>query len=191
MTLNSTNPVTPAIKVDLGSTLEDSCSQAGTEFVTRFANNTQGLIDGTWSFLGCPATTSPVAASGTSYARFPVATTYTNLVKVNGTIKLSDFGYFDCKVPAYLSFESGAQYWIARDGGIVPAATWNTNSTLSLTGIKTGGLLLPSLPARPIWAILSLIAPPFPWPVLPYHCPTIYSSRATCRCSIPITTTWD
>jgi hypothetical protein len=140
MTLFSTNPAAPGIKVDLGSTLEDSCSTPATEFVTRFANNSQGTIDGTWTFLGTPPVPGPPAlGAGNAYPRFPVVTTYTNLVKVTGTIKLGNDGYFDCKVPAYLSFESGSQFWIARDGGIVPAATWNTNSTLLLTGIKTGG----------------------------------------------------
>lgn len=135
ITVFSTNPAAPGLQVDLGSTLEDSCSTAGTEFITRFANHSQGLINGTWSFFG--VTGSP---AGIAYARFPVTTTYTNLVKVNGTIKLAnDFTYFDCSVPAYMSFENGSQYWVARSGGIVPRATWHANSTILVTGTVFAG----------------------------------------------------
>lgn len=141
ITLFSTSTAAPALQVDLGSTLEDSCSTAGTEFITRFANNSQGLINGTWSFFGVTGIPGPTpVASGVAYAQFPVTTSFTNLVKVNGTIKLAnDFSYFDCTVPGYLSFETGSQYWIARTGGIVPRATWNANSTLLVTGVTTGG----------------------------------------------------
>ncbi|AXY76150.1 T9SS C-terminal target domain-containing protein [Paraflavitalea soli] len=141
ITLFSTSVAAPALQVDLGSTLEDSCSTAGTEFITRFANNSQGLINGTWSFFGVPAVTTPTPlAAGIAYARFPVTTTYTNLVRVNGTIKLAnDFTYFDCNVPAYMYFENGSQYWVARSGGIVPRATWHANSTILVTGTVFAG----------------------------------------------------
>jgi len=141
ITLFSTNTAAPALQIDLGSTLEDSCSAAGTEFITRFANNSQGLVNGTWSFSGVPAvsTPSPLPA-GIAYARFPVATTNTNLVRVNGTIKLAnDNSYFDCSVPAYMYFENGSKYWVARSGGIVPRATWHANSTILVTGTVFAG----------------------------------------------------
>lgn len=141
ITLLSTNAAAPALQVDLGSTLEDSCSTAGTEFITRFANDAQGLINGTWSFFGVTGTSGPPALpAGIAYAQFPSTTTYANFVRVNGTIKqANDFSFFDCSVPAYLYFDNGSKYWVARNGGTVPRATWHANSTLSVTGIKTGG----------------------------------------------------
>lgn len=144
ITLSSSNVAAPALQVDLGSTLEDSCSAAGTEFVTRFANNAQGLINGTWSFFGVPNVTTPVPlTAGIAYAQFPSATTFTNLVRVNGTIKLSnDHTHFDCSVPAYMYFENGSKYWVARSAGIVPRATWHANSTILVTGIVFAGPLV-------------------------------------------------
>jgi len=134
LALNSTNGAAPALRIDAGSTLEDSASTAGVDFLTRFGNDAKGVVDGTWSFFGVTG-----APSGVAYAQMP-ATGFTNLLTVNGTIKLANnFSAFLCGVPAYIKFESGSRYWVARNGGNIPSATWDADATLSLTGITTAG----------------------------------------------------
>jgi hypothetical protein len=132
MTLSSTSTVAPALKIDAGSTLEDSASTALADFVVSFGNGAQGLVNGTWSFMG--------VAGGTPYASFPGTAGLGNRVDVNGTIKLAnDFTFFDCSVPDYLYFNNGSVYQIDRTGGNSPRATWTSSATLLLTGIKASG----------------------------------------------------
>ncbi|MDF2193101.1 T9SS type A sorting domain-containing protein [Paraflavitalea sp. CAU 1676] len=133
MTLNSSSIAAPALKIDVGSTLEDSASTANTTFSTTFANNAQALVDGTWSFFG--VTGAPFA--GTAVGQMP-GTGFSNLLTVNGTIKLAnDFSGFLCSVPAYLKFESGSRFWVARNAGNIPVATWDADAAISITGITT------------------------------------------------------
>ena len=139
ITLSSTSTIAPALKIDAGSTLEDSASTASTDFITLFASGAQGLVNGTWSFMG--------VAGGTPYAQFPATAGLGNRVDVNGTIKLAnDFTYFDCSVPDYLYFNNGSVYQIDRNAGNSPRATWASNATLLITGIKNFGPTL-GLPA--------------------------------------------
>lgn len=127
MILNSTNVAAPALRIDVGSTLEDSASTAGSNFTTVFANNAQGLVDGTWSFFGVTGTLAS--------AQLPVAG-FTNLITVNGTIKLANNSTnFTCNVPAYIKFEDGSRFWVDRNGGSIPCATWDPGATLLITGI--------------------------------------------------------
>lgn len=136
ITLNSTSTVTPALLINAGSTLEDSCGATGQTFIVRFGNGAQGKVDGTWSFMGAPG-----PPAGSAYAELPGTTGLGNLLVVNGTIKLANNGsFFQSTVPEYINFNSGSTYWIARNGGSVPSATWDINSTLSITGLQTGGL---------------------------------------------------
>lgn len=139
ITLSSTSTIAPALKIDAGSTLEDSASTATADFITLFGSGAQGLVNGNWSFMG--------VAGGIPYASFPSATGLGNRVDVNGTIKLAnDFTFFDCSVPDYLYFNNGSVYQIDRNAGNSPRATWATNATLLITGIRNFGPTL-GLPA--------------------------------------------
>ncbi|MCC5946781.1 MAG: DUF285 domain-containing protein, partial [Bernardetiaceae bacterium] len=60
----------------------------------------------------------------------PAATT------INGTINRETTGTF----PNGLTFADGATYIHARDGGVIPTAIWEANSTVSITGITNTAL---------------------------------------------------
>lgn len=136
ITLNSTDVLAPALLINTGSTLEDSCSGTFQSFIVNFGSGAQGRVDGTWSFMGVAG-----PPAGVAYGELPAAIGLGNLLEVNGTIKLANSGaHFQCTVPEYIKFNSGSAYWIARNGGSVPSATWDINSTLSITGLQSSGL---------------------------------------------------
>lgn len=143
ITLNSTDALAPALLINTGSTLEDSCGGTFQSFIVNFGSGAQGRVDGTWSFMGVAG-----PPAGVAYGELPAATGLGNLLEVNGTIKLANNGsFFQSTVPDYINFNSGSTYWIARNGGSVPSATWDINSTLSITGLQTAGLGTFGLPA--------------------------------------------
>lgn len=131
------NTTGPALNIASAATLEDSAA-AGFDFGIRFANDAKGLVDGTWSFHG---TTTP--AVGGAYTILPTGTTFTNLLTINGTVKLFNESIFQSSVPAYVLFTNTSTFEIARDGGSIPRATWDAASTLLLTGTVNVG---------PVWS---------------------------------------
>lgn len=136
ITLNSTAPATPALFIDAGSTLEDSCGGNGQAFIVNFGNGAVGTISGTWSFAG--TSTFP---QGISYTELPATTGLGNLLTVNGTIKLSNnAAHIQCTVPAYMNFTNGSTFWHNRNAGVIPSATWDPNSLIMITGLQTNGI---------------------------------------------------
>lgn len=127
------NTTGPALNIGASATLEDSAS-AGFDFGIRFANNAQGLVDGNWSFYG---TTTP--SVGGAYTILPSGTTFSNLLTINGTVKLGNESIFQSSVPAYVQFSNTATLELARNGGTIPRVTWDAASTLLLTGTVDAG----------------------------------------------------
>lgn len=134
ITLNSNNTGAPALKIDAGSRLEDSCG-ANVPFIMEFANGAKGLIDGTWYFCG----NSSVTGSNGATFRLPNVSGAGNRIDINGTIQfknntltpLPSFG------AQYLFFNSGSEFWLDRNGGSSPRATWHSAANIRVTGVTT------------------------------------------------------
>ena len=139
ITLNSTSLITPGLRIDAGSRLEDSCATNGIFFTTTFAPGAKGLINGTWYFVGGPG-----VANGCTF-QIPAASALGNRIDVNGTIQFKD-GTLSPNPPnsghEYLFFNSGSVFWIDRNGGNSPRATWHANATILVTGAVSA---LPSI----------------------------------------------
>jgi hypothetical protein len=140
ITLNSTSTGNPAVLVNAGSTLEDSCGGLGQAFIVNYGNGAIGRVNGTWSFMG--------TTGAASYTSLPATTGLGNLLTVNGTIKMANNGaHIECSVPEYLSFASGSTFWHNRNAGVIPRATWSNNSLITITGLTANGIGNFGLPA--------------------------------------------
>lgn len=127
-----------AFRIEAGSTLESRC-EADVAFSITFANNTRGVVAGTWDFTGTGAVSLPEGAT----FNLPGTTGFTNRLDINngGTIRFGN----NTRTPqpgagpgsAYLFFNSGSTYHLNANGGGSPQATWNANSTIRLTGMTT------------------------------------------------------
>lgn len=62
------------------------------------------------------------------------ATLTATVASVNGVVKVESSGVFTGTV---LAFNSGSIYEHARNGGAIPVATWDSNSTCFITGLTT------------------------------------------------------
>jgi hypothetical protein len=132
----STNTGNPALLVNAGSTLEDSCGGNGQAFIVNYGNGAIGRVNGTWSFMGITG-----LPAGASYTELPATTGLGNLLTVNGTIKMANNGaHIQCSVPEYLSFANGSTFWHNRNAGVIPRATWGTNSLITITGLTANGI---------------------------------------------------
>ncbi len=131
--LFSTSLVSPALRINSGARLEDSCD-VNIPFTVAFANDSKGLVDGTWYFAG---RSTVVGANGATFT-VPAVASLANRVDVNGTIQFRNNTL--CPNPLavaenYLFFNSGSTYWLDRNGGNTPRAVWHTNSTIRITGV--------------------------------------------------------
>lgn len=132
ITLSGTSAVTPALKINATSRLEDSCD-ANIPFTVAFASDSKGVIDGTWYFTG----KSGVSGANGSTFTLPGTTGLSNRVDVNGTIQLRNGSLSPNPTTGqdYLFFNSGSTYWLDRNGGNVPKGTFSTTSTVKMTGV--------------------------------------------------------
>lgn len=132
--LFSTSLVSPALRINSGSRLEDSCD-TNIPFVISFNSDAKGLIDGTWYFAG---RSTVLGANGATFS-LPGLTGLTNRLDVNGTIQFRNNTL--CPNPStgqdYIFFNSGSTYWLDRNGGNSPRATWNAASTIRVTGVTS------------------------------------------------------
>ena len=139
ITVNSTSLVAPGLRIDAGSVLIDSTATNGILFTTTFASGAKGLINGKWYFAGGPG-----VANGTTF-QVPATSGLGNRIDVNGTIQFRD-GTLSPQAGntghEYIFFNSGSTFWLDRNGGNSPRATWNSNSTILVTGSTT---TLPSI----------------------------------------------
>lgn len=131
--LLSTSLASPALRINSTGRLEDSCD-VNIPFVVAFGSDAKGLVDGTWYFAGRSTVTG---ANGATFT-VPALPALTNRVDVNGTIQFRNNTL--CPNPAinaegYVIFNSGSTFWLDRNGGNSPRATWNTNSTILITGV--------------------------------------------------------
>lgn len=137
MTLASTSALDQALSIDAGSTLLDS-TNGDYEFVTIFANDAKGTINGSWIFK----TDSPNGLYAGPYFMIPGGAGLTNRLDVNGTIE--DYFNAGVGVPAsgvnYLFMNAGSTYHVAGNYGVVPYATWDLNSQILITGRTTTGM---------------------------------------------------
>ena len=83
MTLLSTSLVTPGLRIDAGSRLEDSVATNGITFTTTFGSGAKGLVNGTWYFAGHSSVTSGFGAT----ISVPAVSGLGNRLDVNGTIQ--------------------------------------------------------------------------------------------------------
>lgn len=129
--LFSTSAANPALKIETGARLEDSCDVA-VPFTVSFSSNALGVVDGTWYFAG----RSTVAAPNGATFSLPSLTGLSNRLDVNGTIQFRNFTQTPnpSQGEAYLFFNSGSTFWLDRNGGNSPRASWDANSTIRITG---------------------------------------------------------
>ena len=132
--LFSTSLASPALRINSGSRLEDSCD-TNIPFTLSFSNNAKGLIDGTWYFAG---RNTVVGANGATFS-LPGLTGLSNRIDVNGTIQVRNNTLSPNPLTGqdYLFFNSGSTYWLDRNGGNSPRATWSTTSTILITGVTS------------------------------------------------------
>lgn len=129
--LFSTSAANPALKIETGARLEDSCD-VGVPFTVSFSSNALGVVDGTWYFAGRSTVLAP---NGATFS-LPSLTGLSNRLDVNGTIQFRN----NTQTPnpsqgeAYLFFNSGSTFWLDRNGGNSPRASWNANATIKVTG---------------------------------------------------------
>ncbi|NML21004.1 hypothetical protein HHL16_08980 [Pseudoflavitalea sp. G-6-1-2] len=122
------------LKIDAGSRLEDSTS-ADVSFKFNFADNSRGLVNGTWYFGGHSSVTG---TNGPTYS-LPVANTFTNRLDVNGTVIVSQkcFPFTGSSGSTYIYFNDNSEYRHAMNGVGLVRAKWAVNSTIRITGITT------------------------------------------------------
>lgn len=129
LTLNGLSNIDRALQVDAGSYLLDSTT-GDFDFNTIFANNTYGIVDGTWAF-NCPA--NPTNSG--PYFSMPVTTGLDNQLDVNGKIYVGNAG-----TPAitlghvYIDFNAGSEYHLDGNKGIVPNAGYTATSNIRISG---------------------------------------------------------
>lgn len=131
--LLSTSLVSPALRINSTGRLEDSCD-VNIPFVVSFGTDAKGLVDGTWYFAGRNTVTG---ANGATVS-IPSLAGQTTRIDVNGTMQFRNNTLCPNPGPAaesYLVFNSGSTFWLDRNGGNSPRATWNTNSTILVTGV--------------------------------------------------------
>ncbi len=124
ITLISTSLVTPGLRIDAGSRLVDSTATNGIHFTTTFAPGAKGLVNGTWYFAGGPG-----VANGCTFRDSGGVGGLGNRIDVNGTIQFRDGtfspqrGEFGTRI---FFFNSGSVFWLDRNGGNSPRATWHS-----------------------------------------------------------------
>lgn len=129
LTLNGLSSTERALQIDLGSYLLDSTT-GDFEFNTIFANNTYGLVNGTWAF-NCPNT---VGGLGPHFD-VPSVSGLNNKIDINGKMYVGNSG-----IPAYtfgnlyIFFNAGSEYHLDGNRGIVPSASYTATSNIRITG---------------------------------------------------------
>lgn len=123
-----------ALRIDGGSRLE-SINAPNAGFISTFANNAKGLVNGTWYFGATGAGTG-----GSAYS-LPAATGQGNRLDVNGTmiLGLGSVPHTLASAAGYCFFNGGSECRVERDGGGTPVATWASTSTINIVG-NTGTL---------------------------------------------------
>ncbi len=169
--LFSTLLASPALKINTGSRLEDSCD-TNIPFTIAFNNNAKGLVDGTWYFAG---RNTVIGSNGATFT-VPGITALTNRVDVNGTIQFRNNTV--CPNPItgqdYLFFNSGSTFWLDRNQGNSPRATWDANSTILITGVTT---LCPSINVGTVKEIGNLV----------FNCPGVSVANIGWSIGFPLT----
>lgn len=132
--LLGTSSVNPALRINAGARLEDSCD-TNIPFTMAFGINSKGLVDGTWYFAG---RSTVLGANGATFT-LPGATGLSNRVDVNGTVQFRNntLSPNPSNGQAYLFFNAGSIFWLDRNGGNSPRATWATTSTINVTGVTS------------------------------------------------------
>jgi hypothetical protein len=136
ITVQSGTAGTEGLRIETGATLE-SRAGANVPFSLTFADNSRGMINGTWDFTGDATAVLPNGAT----FNLPAATGLANQVDVNGTIIFRNNTRTPLPGPGpgseYLFFRSGSTYQLDRNGGGTPQANWDANSTILVTGVTT------------------------------------------------------
>jgi len=137
ITLRSTSAVNLALRINSGCRLEDSID-ADVSFSIALSDNSKGVVDGTWYFAGRSSLPGLTGSNGAQYFLPSVGTTR---LDVNGTIhhRPNSLPLNSTSTQDYLFFNAGSTFWLDMNGGISPYATWNTTSTILLTGIVNIG----------------------------------------------------
>ncbi|MEO8583030.1 MAG: hypothetical protein ABI415_04485 [Flavitalea sp.] len=137
--VNGTVPATSGLIIDALSRLEDS-TESNTFFNVTFASNSQGAINGQWYLTGFDGD-SP------SYFTMPLLDLETTAVNINSNASITVTG--NASMPnnndfarSYLHFNSGSFLYLTGNGTFVPKATYNANSTVSITGIEDVGIAM-------------------------------------------------
>lgn len=130
--LFSSSLASPALRINTGSRLEDSCD-TNIPFTVFLAPDSKGLVDGTWYFAG---RNTVVGSNGATFT-LPATTGLSNRLDVNGIIQFRNNTLSPNPLTGqdYLFFNSGSTFWLDRNGGNSPRATWSTTSTILVTGV--------------------------------------------------------
>lgn len=134
LTLNGLSETDRALQIDLGSYLLDSTT-GDFEFNTIFANNTYGLVNGTWAF-NCPAT---VTGLGPHFS-IPAVSGLDNEIDINGKMYIGNAGTAPYTFGhLYIKFNGGSEFHLDGNNSIVPSATYTATSDIRITGRTTTG----------------------------------------------------
>lgn len=144
LTLHSTSTGSPALNIGLGSTLIDSSTVTSTLFSVTFAAGAQGLVNGTWYFTGAAGATPP--QDGQTTFTLPATAGQGNRIDINGVMRFENHTLTPNPAAGvgiqYLFFNSGSTYWLNRNGGNSPRATYDPNSTIQFTGITNSAPII-------------------------------------------------
>ncbi len=136
LTLNSLSETERALQIDAGSYLLDSTT-GDFDFNTIFANNTYGLIDGTWAF------NSPVIANPFNigpYFSIPTTSGLDNDIDINGKMYVGNAATPPLTLGhVYIDFNPGSEYHLDGNRGIVPNAGYTATSNIRISGRTVTG----------------------------------------------------
>ena len=133
-----------ALFIEEGSVKMDSTTGEDTHLDTRFADNTQGIVDGTWGFDGFDP-------DYLDYAKFvlPTAAGLSNSLEINGTLYYgpnSKMPILTGNSPEYITFNDGALLDVNKNGDNIIRANYHPNSTVLIRGNRTAGTTISTNP---------------------------------------------
>ncbi|MBC7850052.1 MAG: T9SS type A sorting domain-containing protein [Chitinophagaceae bacterium] len=157
ITVHSTSLISPALRINSGSTLEDSTA-VNFVFSVNFNVGAKGLVDGTWKFIGAPTVNS---ASGAGFT----VSGGTTRVDINGTVHFRPNTSSAGGLQDNLFFNSGSLYWHDKNGSSIPRATWSTNATMRISNVISALPVINSQSVQEVGNIIldcpGLANPPF------------------------------
>ena len=137
LTLSATTPAT-TLSLNIGSANNALLISSGSTLILG-STNTFTLNFITTTTQKGDISGNLVVNTSNSFTTTTITTASGVGVRTGGSI-INNGGTINASVNS-LNFATGASYQHSRDGGVIPAATWNANSLVNVTGVTTTNVL--------------------------------------------------